>query len=1286
MRKPKLPRHLVKAAVIAAGLISTAGALPQDGLPQNGVQSRPDPIAELERGDQIASFSVDARFDGAEDQPAGLRFIHDPTGMPIDVLRFDSIPQAMLWVETPPGSDRGEPHTGEHLVLGKGRKARYASLLLDMSMGSNSASTYRSKTIYHFHTAGGRQSFLELIYRFLDALVHPDVTDEEIRREVAHLGVVMDESGTLSLEEKGTVYLEMVSSFEKPGTIIWSEIRRQLYGAGHPLGLESGGRPEAIRTMKPEDMRAFFEHRYHPGETMGLILGLPPQFDLAQFLIELDGILRKVGNGWVRTGADAGRPLAGTRIIDPDWPTLATLPPATPPADPAIVRLPFPSGNSSEPGPVVIGWQPFDMRVTATDASPNRQGSPALSSEDLFRLQALWFVFSGNEASFVHSDLIDGTTRKVGPGISSGGGWVMSMPGHCPMLWLDGVSSEAASEESLAETRRVLTERLRWIASLDPGSPELADFNDKIRTYLTSERRYLLEQIDAPPRFGYRGTGDFWYRHVVEVMREPGFAKDLLRNQRNEDLLRDMETGNPWADLIERLGLDAPPAVMVAAYPDTSMPAALAAAKEERLAQDLAALMRQYETADPQEALQLYQMEFDARTEELDLIEKEIGRPGFLNDPPLTLDETIDSQIEPLVLTSSTGAEHQVPVCLNRFERTSMVDLGLYFDMTGTARENWIYLPILPEIIAELGCWSSEVDPASSDWISYVDLRERLQREVSSLDAAYSTFPGEDDGRVELAVYGTGLGLEEGRASLHWAHALLRSAARLDTVALPRLRDLVNREASNLKQLPLGSEEEWVDNPARAYRYQSDPVYLSTASIFTRLHHLQRLRWRLHEVPTDEVIGPLAVRINEILERWDGSRDGLVAELDLMDAELGAADSSPLAGNATELVAYLRSELEVAPEEVLTEDFTRLAGQALDDLLQPPEAVLAEIRTVVDDLLRQGPSRAHLTGSTDSVDRLWPDLDITIARLTDIEAIGARAEGEGATPPLADASQDAPADYESAALRAGAPSLITRNLRARYPDLGPEADARPPHVALVLESSRSAVFLNSAQLMTYDQPYYSRLIDLLATRSFGGAGVHGLFMQTWGAGLAYSNGVGASLRRGLVSYYAERCNDGVETLRFVGDVLAGADQTLDDEFFLDYALAGCFGDFRGGDTYLSRGRAMANDWADGLSPERIRTFKEALLDLRRKWQNPSEDRGVDLAMREGGLLDQVSDRLPEVVGPVVVGYGSQADERRGSVNMLIGPTSQIEDYEAHLRAHEPDARLLRLYPRDFWVD
>ncbi len=1258
-------------------------AHPHDAPVSAPVQADIDRMATLRPGESIAGFRVAARFDGVDGRPAGMRFLHEPTGMPVDLLRFDSIPQAMIWVETPPNSDRGEPHTGEHLVLGKGRKARYAALLLDMSMGSSSASTHRDKTVYHFHTAGGRQSFLELTYRFLDALVHTDVTDEEIRREVAHLGVVADpETGQLELEEKGTVYLEMVSSFEKPGTIVWSEVRRRLYGPGHPLGLESGGRPEAIRTMRPEQMRAFFDHRYRPGETMGLILGLPPHFELDLFLSDLNGILRKVANGWGRpAGAapDSAAPDSAALLSaatdsaaldsaataaapgtagDPDWPSLADLPAPRPPAKPQIVRLPFPSANSTEPGPVVIGWAPFDR----------------LSPQERFRLEVLWHIYSGDEASYVYQDLIDGTLRKVSAGIGDASGWINSMPGHCPMLWLSGVSPQAMTPEALAEVRRVLTERLAWIAGLAPGSAALATLHEKARTHLLAGRRFLIEQTEAPPRFGYRGTGDFWYRHLREIMRQPGFAKDLLQEEQRAALLRDLEQGNPWGPLIERLGLDSPPAVIVAAYPDLELPGRQAAEKQARLQARLADLLPQYETGEAQEALRRYQAEFDAQTQLLRRIEEGIGRPGFLNDPPLTLDDTIDSRIEPLTLTLADGRVHSVPICLNRFGRTTLIDAGLYFDAGRVTRDQWIYLAILPQIISDLGCWSPDTpEGAAREWISYADLRERLRRDVSQLNAAFSTAPRETGSRIELAVYGTGLGIEEGRAALAWMRRLLASAAELDSSALPRLRDLVTREIAMLKQLPLRSEEDWVDNPARAYREQSDPILLSATAQFTRLHHLQRLHWRLQPVPADDQLGPVAVWVNDTLAGWDRTRAGLYAALDSLAA--GVARRAPPAARLAAMVSdHLRGELEDCPDETLETDFMRLAGEALGDLLVPPEQVLAGMRQTIQHLSSAGPTRAHLTAGTENMARLKAHLDVTVAGLMGSAATAAPAPEPAMGPATGSTAWNGPG-----------PGLISANLRDRYPWIRSDA-APPPYAALVMESSRSAVFVNSARAVSYDRPYLARLVDVLAARVFGGAGAHGLFMQTWGAGLAYSNGVGANPRRGLVSYYAERCGNGVETLRFVGGLLDRAEETLSDDFYLDYALAGCFGDYRGGQTYLQRGRAMANDWADDLTPEKIRTFKEALLQLRRRWQEPNGDRGEDRLFSAGGLLPQVAGRLPHVIGPVVPGYGLPADAADGVVNFMIGPASQIDAFEDHLAAHEPEARIVRLYPRDFWLD
>src|SRR5258706_388043 len=81
----------------------------------------------------------------------------------------------------------------------------------------------------------------------------PDYTDEEIRREVRNFGVDKADDGTLRLEEKGTVYNEMVRTYEAADTVLNRTMLQLVYGSQHPLAYESGGYPDAIRTMTPQD-------------------------------------------------------------------------------------------------------------------------------------------------------------------------------------------------------------------------------------------------------------------------------------------------------------------------------------------------------------------------------------------------------------------------------------------------------------------------------------------------------------------------------------------------------------------------------------------------------------------------------------------------------------------------------------------------------------------------------------------------------------------------------------------------------------------------------------------------------------------------------------------------------------------------------------------------------------------------------------------------------------------------------------------------------------------------
>ena len=168
-------------------------------------------FAGLKTGDRLHRFEATAVYLDAADRPIGARFMHDATGFTLDLLQIESAPQAFIWVNSFPTSDQGEPHTQEHLLLG-GRPrphARDQGLdVADHELGVHRAVAHR----YYFHTVAGVDIFFDCSPSSIDALLNPDYTDEEIRREVRNFGVNQGDDGKLRLEEKGTVYNEMVAS------------------------------------------------------------------------------------------------------------------------------------------------------------------------------------------------------------------------------------------------------------------------------------------------------------------------------------------------------------------------------------------------------------------------------------------------------------------------------------------------------------------------------------------------------------------------------------------------------------------------------------------------------------------------------------------------------------------------------------------------------------------------------------------------------------------------------------------------------------------------------------------------------------------------------------------------------------------------------------------------------------------------------------------------------------------------------------------------------------------
>ncbi len=194
-------------------------------------------------------------------------------------------------------------------------------------------------------------------------------------------------------------------------------------------------------------------------------------------------------------------------------------------------------------------------------------------------------------------------------------------------------------------------------------------------------------------------------------------------------------------------------------------------------------------------------------------------------------------------------------------------------------------------------------------------------------------------------------------------------------------------------------------------------------------------------------------------------------------------------------------------------------------------------------------------------------------------------------------------------------------------------------------------------------PANSALLDYLASRTYSGHGAHSLFMKTWAAGLAYSNGMRVDLQRGRVQYYAERTPLLPQTMRFVVSQLNAAKA---DSNIARYAIAQAF-DSRIAAGYESRAQAMADDLADGITPEVVRAFRTALLKQAARPDLPQE----------------LSKRYPKVYGKVLPGYGTPSPD---TVHYVIGPAKQLDAYQEYLRATvDKKAVLHRLYPRDFWI-
>jgi Zn-dependent M16 (insulinase) family peptidase len=1085
----------MKRLALSLLLITSAGAQAQ----------RPMTYSTLTEGQTLSGFKTTAVYLNDSDRPMGARFIHQRSGFTLDVLEIQSVPQAFVWVTTFPSSDMGEPHTQEHLLLGKGNKGRDVANRETTSLTSSTAFTAQWKTCYTFYTSAGADVFFDEFERRMDALLHPDYSDEEIRREVRNFGVAENPGDhSLRLEEKGTVYNEMVTSMDQPSRLVYYAALTKIYGKQHPLSWVSGGTPEGIRLLQPSDIRKFHAEHYHLAN-MGAIVSVPKEISLTTVLTSLDAGLNRI------------------QPQRPSQPVIAekSLPSPKPGKAGEIEYVAYPNRNLQQPGQVRITW-PADRNFDVRERS-------------LFEL----FLenFAGDPTTNLYKRLIDSKTRETDFGAQSVAAGFQEEEGHATTVYFGDVPVSKMNDRDLSDVRNRVIDELRRVASWKDGSPELVEFNNRLRSRVIESRRALSKFVNSPPGFGFRGGGDEWEFQLGLLEKLGGFRRSVTMKPALDFVEKTLAGDrNVWTQYINRWKLTDDLPWILAARPNADIPGVEQEERNARVAAEVARLKQKYRLTEDQDVLRRYAADYDAETTKIDEAAARVKPAKFIDNPPLTLDDQLDYAVRPL----GDG----INIVTSTFDSMTSATTGLALRLDGVPQDQLMFISLLPTMLTRVGVIENGRP------IPYEEMSERVRKEILSLNADFGTNP--KTGRVELVIRGSGNNAAEAQRALDWMRLVLFSPDwRSENLA--RIRDVVDQNLSGLRRTMQSAEENWVNPVATAYWQQDKPLYLATTSFLTQIHNVHRVRWMLKDATPEQRAA--TGKILSSLADLKGPRTDLKARL----AELQSGSDKLTADAAKDLDLTLAD----IPDSSLSLDWPHLCREMANDLTAGPEKALSSFDAIRKQILRTGNARMFLIGSAGTQQSLASAIQGVVQQLEKAPAIKTTYD----TRPL-----------------------ILNRLRERDSDA-----ASPLFIGLLNPNSQGGVFLHSAPGTSFEDTGREKLLDFLAAYLYGGGGAHSIFMKTIGAGMAYSNGIGMRLGQGRSYYYAERTPELPLTMKFVIDEIKKADY---DPALVEYAIAQAFGGTRSASSYEARGEAIAANLADGVTPEIVARFHREILNLR----------------------------------------------------------------------------------------
>lgn len=1197
--------------------------------------------ANLRPSEIVEGFRTDAVYVNESDKEIGARFRHIKSGLILDLVQIESVPQAFIWVNTVPTSDNGAPHTQEHLLLGKGNKGRVLGTLNELSLVSSSAMTMPWRTCYHFNTTAGAKVFFDTLGPWLDAFLNPDYTDSEIAREVCNLGVKEDpQDKKLSIEEKGTVYNEMQSAMHDPSWPIWLSRMQALYGKDHPLTFNSGGSPAGIRTLTPAQIRQFHKEHYQLSN-MGMICTFPSNVPLRTILSNTNAILSRLQSNDVP-------------IAQLDQSEMPAFPPARPlPAD-RIEIVPYPEKNKDKPIPVDIAWVP------QLDIDP---------SEHLL-LGMFLGNFAGDVSTPLYKCLVDGKTRTLNYGASSVSGGVSDELGFPIIISIYDVPSKHANEADLKVLRKLVQTELKKVAEYKPGSKELDEFNKRLASRLKQLKDSNAEFVNTPPRFGTRNLRGSWMEHLMWLERSGGFKRSLTMKPQLEFVSEKLkEKGNIWTAYLQKWRLIDTPAQITSLRPDPELLDKETTEKNQRIAKHLEQIKQQFKTEDEQKALALFKADYDDETQRLEKLQKETPTGmRFIDDPPMTQDDQLKFKVSTL--------KNGVPLVASTFDNMTISAVTLAMRVPQLPEEDLQYLPLLAQLLYRTGLIEN------GRALSYEQVLDRWRVEISHVYAYFKNNP--DTHRYELAISGEGNSPVETHNAIRWMKICLESP-NWRMANLQRIVDVTQHSLTALRKArDSGYEENWANEPAGGVRRQGDPLWMHLNCFLTKTHDVRRLLWRLKgnvnakdksaflafmrsleispsktqlasktvKKTPSRAVSATAPKSPDSQLRYRRELNAVLRAMQEQDGKgLSTANKKiystfqKMKGSvkqlATDAVNDLLQDLRDIPDSSLIGDWNQMCSEIMHDVQVPPATTLRKLEQIRKVLVNANTARTVVVGSTDSQVKVVPALEKMISGLP------RKAHKEPVYP---------------------ATKRVINRLIARE---GIKQIPEPAYFAFFNEKTSQGVITNSTNAIKYSQLDDESLLRYLASQLYAGAGAHSLFMQTWAAGLAYGNGVSCSVDHRL-AYYADKTPTAPQTIKFVVERLKAAAEeakTKMDPALADYALAQTFFSDADG-SFIGRGDYIADSIVDGKPPEVVRKFRSAVLAVR----------------KQKDFEKKLFDRMIPQYARVIPGLTTDSVQDKDGVYMVIGDDNQLKQYETYLKSIKPKStKLYVLYGRDYWI-